>query len=271
MDLGHKAFLEAVERVFRAAGCESPRANSIRFYPTYRCLQHHGEVNVRFDPDTKLTEVRIHIHTHTPKALPKTNPDHATEVRQSAVPGPSSPLEASDESAMEPAFKRKIIIGPPALTRKDFVLAWSCDIAAFRARQKQASLDKRAARGEPRLQETERGEDSVPGTSSFGEGKADVAQTLVSMAPETEEQPRSGAVSSFMDGVSIARNGLQQNGLRRHISSAADSANQESASTVTSEAPHAATTQEAATRRKSRPSFGSDGLSLQHVSCLSLR
>ncbi|KAJ9100596.1 hypothetical protein QFC21_003640 [Naganishia friedmannii] len=104
----------------------------------FETQDHHAEINIRFNPDTKMTEVRVTINTHTPRGLPPPQPvDHSKT--------PSQAIENTTGKVL-PAGKRKIEYGPPALTRKDFILAWSIDMAAFRARQKEITLEQRRAR-----------------------------------------------------------------------------------------------------------------------------
>ncbi|KAJ9122326.1 hypothetical protein QFC22_001747 [Naganishia vaughanmartiniae] len=121
-----------------------------RMDESFEAQDHHAEVNIRFIPDTKMTEVRVAINTHSPRALPPPLPvDH------------SKPSHSASESAAEkgqPAEKRRIEYGPPALTRKDFILAWSIDMAAFRARQREITLEQRRARRTARKELEEAGQ-----------------------------------------------------------------------------------------------------------------
>lgn len=219
-------------------------------------------MNVRFDPDTKLTEVRVYIHTHTPKALPNAILDQVEKHAQSAVHEKDS-TGSPDEPQTGQGAKRKIIIGPPALTRKDFILGWSCDIAAFRARQKQALLDRRAAKREATSQETEGGEISVQGTHSTGEGNGDVVLASASLPQGTEDSVKI-VINPLLSGGSSARDDHKQ----RNSPSVASFTNRESASFTTHPAPQTASAPGDLTKRRARLALESDGLSLQHVSSL---
>lgn len=218
-------------------------------------------MNVRFDPDTKLTEVRVHIHTHTPKALPNANPDQVEARAQSAVHEQGSSGSTHEPQTGQGA-KRKIIIGPPALTRKDFILAWSCDIAAFRVRQRQGLLNRRAAKRAAESQETERRGISVQETHSSGEGNNGVVSASASSFRGTEDSVK--AVNPSSPEGSSARDDDQQ----RESPPVASFTNRESASSVTQPAPQTTPAPEDSTKKRARLLLGSDGLSLQHVSSL---
>lgn len=211
-----------------------------------------------------MTEVRLAINTHTPRALPPPQPvDHSK---------PPHPNSENATGTGQPAKKRKIEYGPPALTRKDFILAWSIDMAAFRARQKEITLEQRRARRterkesestivqydqglcEPQTHETARPTQNSATASSLassGQSKAPPSMTINDTSPAAQHTlPNSQQTSdghhntTSTSSVAPVQGTIQQN----------------------EEKPGTGPTKSATTKEVRKRRLGGDGLSLQHVS-----
>lgn len=198
-----------------------------------------------------MTEVRVAINTHTPRALPPPEPVNH-----------SKPLHQNNENQTRealPTEKRKIEYGPPALTRKDFILAWSIDMAAFRARQKEITLEQRRARRMAR-EDSERA--TVQSDNSHNElqevrddnskqlaQKDDTGSSAVTYGEESDLSSSTYTSTSLLQKPLSNSNTTSDS---HHTS--LEQANEEKGETVPTKS---------TTTRKRR--LGGDGLSLQHV------
>lgn len=208
-----------------------------------------------------MTELRVDINTHTPKALVKQNPKSDRSdgaIQEETLPTLSEP---SVRDLTPNGAKRRIIFGHPALTRKDFILAWSLDIAAFRTRQKQSSLDRRAAKRASKEMESDVGDDvqSVPQLEAEMKMPAPVDHEACSTPAA---QPGATSTETSDDGSAVA-DGFDVSSTRDKVSESQTRTNAPEThhDPKTTAVPGASLTKPTARRR-----VGPDGLSLQHVS-----
>lgn len=235
-------------------------------------LQHHAEINVRFNPDTKLTEVRIEMNTHTPKALPQTEAviDESPTIQEKATQAPSD-QEVADQPSPS-GTKRKISYGPSALTRKDFILAWSLDVAAFRTRQKQSLLERRAAKRAAKVDESESGIHRAGSSISDGatgierNATTEAYQPAISTESSTEDNQNAEAQPA-VHSTAILGGIAPSDGSGASTPAFAESAltSNDSKTPATQRNLHTSVASHTSSAKRLQRSIGSDGLSLQHV------
>ncbi|KAJ9102281.1 hypothetical protein QFC19_004829 [Naganishia cerealis] len=228
---------------------------------------HHPDINIRLNPDTKLTEVRVALNTHTPKALPPPKPLDLTE---SAQPN-TLQSDSRNATGSEPPHteKPRIQYGPPALTRKDFILAWSIDMAAFRARQKEFSLERRHARRTAKKELDMKSEQQVGNQSDSRWRSGDETEQQSQASARSSGSETGGPSSMFDTPTMFAKSDMPSNSpstadantkaMLKNPSGQADVQ-----TTVNAENSKSETTTSVATKTPRRRHLSGDGLSLQH-------
>lgn len=188
---------------------------------------------------------------------------------------PPSDNSPESETPSSGNAKRKVAYGPPALTRKDFILAWSLDIAAFRTRQKQSLLDRRAAKRAAKLIEFEGG-NAARTAINVEEPSATEKQVQLTneqappaAAPTTKSKPTAEIeqeVESIPSSDEKSFAAVQYKNPEPVISVTTQPANSDTGPSSQHDIHTSAALNVAPARRSPRRSVGSDGLSLQHVS-----